>query len=77
LDFDEYLKCSTQFDRPQNTLASDPILLFFTSGTTGRPKMVIQRNSYAFMHIHVAKWQNLSDGDLFYCVADTGWAKNA
>jgi len=57
---------------------SDPSLLYFTSGTTGMPKMVQHDFAYPLGHILTAKyWQNVQDGGLHLTVADTGWAKAA
>ena len=56
----------------------DPSLLYFTSGTTGMPKMVQHDFAYPLGHILTAKyWQNVQDGGLHLTVADTGWAKAA
>ncbi len=57
---------------------TDPSLLYFTSGTTGMPKMVQHDFAYPLGHILTAKyWQNVQDGGLHLTVADTGWAKAA
>lgn len=54
------------------------MLLYFTSGTTGLPKMVLHDFSYPLGHILTAKyWQNVQDNGLHLTVADTGWAKAA
>jgi acetyl-CoA synthetase len=60
------------------TLASDPLLLYFSSGTTGHPKMVLHDGSYPLGHILTAKhWHNVvPDGGLHLTIADTGWAKS-
>jgi acetyl-CoA synthetase len=56
----------------------DPSLLYFTSGTTGMPKMVQHDFAYPLGHILTARyWQNVQDGGLHLTVADTGWAKAA
>ena len=58
------------------TLATDPLLLYFTSGTTGNPKGVIHDHSYPLAHIVTAKyWHRAEDGGLHFTVAETGWAK--
>ncbi len=58
------------------TLATDPMMLYFTSGTTGYPKGVIHEHSYPLAHIVTAKyWQQAEDGGLHFTVAETGWAK--
>ncbi len=60
----------------QPTLAVDPMLLYFTSGTTGYPKGVIHDYTYPLAHIVTAKyWQQAEDGGLHFTVAETGWAK--
>ncbi|MDI9499960.1 MAG: AMP-binding protein [Acetivibrionales bacterium] len=70
---------SDKFERPagnEATSNSDIMLLYFTSGTTGMPKMVQHDFSYPLGHILTAKyWQNVSSGGLHLTVADTGWAK--
>lgn len=56
----------------------DIMLLYFTSGTTGMPKMVNHNFIYPLGHIITAKfWQNVQDNGLHFTVADTGWAKAA
>ncbi|NMA95245.1 MAG: AMP-binding protein [Clostridiales bacterium] len=72
-------RVSSSFKRPQGSLAtknSDISLLYFTSGTTGQPKMVQHNFTYPLGHILTAKyWQNVRKGGLHLTVADTGWAK--
>lgn len=59
-----------------STHVSDPMLLYFTSGTTGYPKGVIHDFSYPLAHIVTAKyWQQAEDNGLHFTVAETGWAK--
>lgn len=58
------------------TKATDPMMLYFTSGTTGYPKGVIHEHSYPLAHIVTAKyWQQAEDNGLHFTVAETGWAK--
>jgi acyl-coenzyme A synthetase/AMP-(fatty) acid ligase len=60
------------------TKASDPFLIYFTSGTTKYPKMVLHSCSYPLGHLRTAGlWHALSDRDLIWVVSDTGWAKSA
>ena len=72
-------KAGDRFERPVGEAATkneDTSILYFTSGTTGLPKMVWFNFIYPLGHILTAKyWQNVSDGGLHYTVADTGWAK--
>lgn len=59
-----------------STKATDPMMLYFTSGTTGYPKGVIHEHSYPLAHIVTAKyWQQAEDNGLHFTVAETGWAK--
>ncbi|MGV8084452.1 MAG: AMP-binding protein [Coriobacteriia bacterium] len=59
------------------TKAADPFLMYFSSGTTGHPKMVLHDSGYALAHIPTAKhWHNVvSDGGIHLTIADTGWGK--
>jgi acetyl-CoA synthetase len=60
------------------TKSSDPLVIFFTSGTTGNPKMVLHDHSYPLGHIVTAQlWQDLRPSDLHFTISDTGWAKSA
>ncbi len=55
---------------------TDDFLMYFTSGTSGKPKMVVHDHSYPLAHIMTAKyWHNLHEGSLHLTVADTGWGK--
>ncbi|MCL2494260.1 MAG: AMP-binding protein [Oscillospiraceae bacterium] len=58
--------------------SGQPMLAYFTSGTTGMPKIVTHDYYYPLGHITTAKfWHGLDAGDLHLTVADTGWAKTA
>lgn len=66
---------SEKFERVP-TLVTDPMLMYFTSGTTGYPKGVIHDYSYPLAHIVTAKyWHHAQDNGLHFAVAETGWAK--
>jgi acetyl-CoA synthetase len=60
------------------THRDDPLLLYFTSGTVAKPKMVEHRQDYALGHVGTARfWHDLRPGDVHWTVTDTGWAKAA
>lgn len=82
LNFTEGMEKSPEtFVRPagaEATSNNDIMLLYFTSGTTGMPKMVNHDFIYPLGHILTAKyWQKVEDNGLHFTVADTGWAKSA
>lgn len=72
-------KSPSVFTRPEGEAANlnnDISLLYFTSGTTGMPKMVQHDFTYPLGHINTAKyWHNVTPDGLHFTVADTGWAK--
>lgn len=78
LDFDrEMEECSEVWERVP-TKSTDRFLMYFTSGTSGNPKMAVHDYSYPLGHILLAKhWQQVESDGLHWTVADTGWAKNA
>ena len=62
--------------RPELAAGEDPLLIFFSSGTTGMPKMVQQSHSYPLGHyITGAYWHDIEDDDIHLTLADTGWGK--
>lgn len=64
------------FEVPERNKVTDNFLLYFTSGTTGEPKMVMHDFSYPLAHILTAKyWHNIHEGSLHLTLADTGWGK--
>jgi acetyl-CoA synthetase len=60
------------------TMAHDPLLLYFTSGTTARPKMVLHSHeSYPVGHLSTMYWIGLQAGDVHWNISSAGWAKHA
>ncbi len=67
-----------QFQAEGRTLATDPMLLYFTSGTTSKPKMVLHSHqSYPVGHLSTMYWIGLQPGDLHLNISSPGWAKHA
>ena len=77
---DEYEKAPAEFPRPVGEAAThnkDPMLLYFTSGTSGYPKMVLQDYDYPIGHIMTAKyWHGVVEDGLHLTIAETGLAKS-
>ena len=68
----DQLACKTE----ERILATDPMLIYFTSGTTGMPKMVVHNFAHPLGHIVTAKyWQQVRENKLHMSVSDSGWAK--
>ena len=58
------------------TRTADPMLMYFSSGTSGNPKMVLHDSRYALAHLITAKhWHNVDPEGLHFTIADTGWGK--
>lgn len=74
---DDIANASDVFEREDN-YTTDPMLMYFTSGTTGDPKAVVHDFSYPMSHIPTARdWQGVIEDGLHFSVADTGWGKTA
>jgi acetyl-CoA synthetase len=68
----------TQFQPDGRTLATDPLLLYFTSGTTSKPKLVLHTHeSYPVGHLSTMFWLGLAPGDIHLNISSPGWAKHA
>ena len=68
---------STHFYKNEDTASGDDtMLMFFTSGTTGYPKIAVHNYKYALGHFHTAKyWHTVDPEGLHFTISDTGWAK--
>ncbi len=78
-NFDEEFKLfSRKFVRPDDASAGDDTaLMFFTSGTTGNPKMAAHKHTYALGHFVTAKYWHCCERDgLHLTISDTGWGKS-
>ncbi len=79
IPFENCYEFSDKLKRPTGDAAtknSDPFLIYFTSGTTGMPKMAMHDYTYPLGHIVTAKyWQKVQEGKLHMSVSDSGWAK--
>ena len=74
---EEYTLYSTHYNRTEDAPGGDDLMLmFFTSGTTGYPKIAAHNYKYALGHFHTAKyWHNVDPDGLHFTISDTGWAK--
>ena len=78
LNFADAFNESPSFDPEGRTLATDPLLLYFTSGTTSRPKLVLHSHqSYPVGHLSTMYWIGLKPGDVHLNISSPGWAKHA
>lgn len=68
----------SEFQPDGETHTNDPFLLYFTSGTTAKPKMVMHTyQSYPVGHLSTMYWIGLREGDVHFNVSSPGWAKHA
>ena len=74
---EEYRLYSTHYERTADApCGGDLMLMFFTSGTSGYPKIAAHNYKYALGHFHTAKyWHNVDPDGLHFTISDTGWAK--
>ncbi|CAN7513821.1 AMP-binding protein [Caballeronia sp. LjRoot31] len=78
LNFADAFNESPSFEPEGRTLATDPLLLYFTSGTTSRPKLVLHSHqSYPVGHLSTMYWIGLKPGDVHLNISSPGWAKHA
>jgi acetyl-CoA synthetase len=76
--YDASRRASAVFSPSEPTKASDPLLLYFTSGTTSKPKLVMHTHqSYPVGHLSTLYWIGLQPGDRHWNISSPGWAKHA
>ena len=77
-DYEEAYRASAAFAPDGPTLATDPLLLYFTSGTTAKPKLVEHSHqSYPVGHLSTMYWIGLKESDIHLNISSPGWAKHA
>ncbi|MDG4576450.1 MAG: AMP-binding protein [Defluviicoccus sp.] len=78
LDFADTANHPSAFTSDGPTKATDPLLLYFTSGTTSKPKLVEHsQQSYPVGHLSTMYWIGLREGDIHLNISSPGWAKHA
>ncbi len=78
LGFDASHEAALDFDVDGPTRATDPLLLYFTSGTTSKPKLVLHTHqSYPVGHLSTMYWIGLQPGDVHLNISSPGWDKHA
>ncbi|MSP04471.1 MAG: AMP-dependent synthetase [Acetobacteraceae bacterium] len=77
-DYDSLMRGSAEFVADGVTRSTDPMLLYFTSGTTAKPKLVLHdQQSYPVGHLITMHWIGLRPGDVHLNISSPGWAKHA
>ena len=74
---EEFKRFSTHFERTEDSpCGMDTMLMYFTSGTSGYPKIATHNYTYPLGHFHTAKyWHNVDPDGLHFTISDSGWAK--
>ena len=76
--FEDAYGAPASFEADGPTHATDPLLLYFTSGTTAKPKLVLHSHqSYPVGHLSTMYWLGLQPGDVHWNISSPGWAKHA
>ena len=76
--FDREMESASDSLERVPTKATEPTLMYFSSGTSGNPKMVLHNHLYSLGHVVTAKhWQNVDPNGIHLSIADTGWGKAA
>lgn len=75
-DFNSGVRAASEVFERRDTVAADSMLMYFSSGTSGNPKMVLHNSGYAVAHLITAKhWHNVQPDGVHFTIADTGWGK--
>lgn len=75
-DFMTDMEASSEEWERVETYADEPMIMYFSSGTTGNPKMALHYHTYSLGHLATAKhWHNADPDGLHFTIADTGWGK--
>ncbi|MFZ3226845.1 MAG: AMP-binding protein [Xanthobacteraceae bacterium] len=78
VSYETAYQSSAEFAPDGDTRPDDPLLLYFTSGTTARPKLVLHSHqSYPVGHLSTMYWLGLRPGDVHLNISSPGWAKHA
>jgi acetyl-CoA synthetase len=78
LNLADSMQAPVRFTPDGQTQATDPLLLYFTSGTTSKPKLVLHTHqSYPVGHLSTMYWIGLQPGDIHLNISSPGWAKHA
>ena len=78
ISYENGYEAPAQFAPDGETRADDPMLLYFTSGTTATPKLVLHSHqSYPVGHLSTMYWLGLRPGDVHLNISSPGWAKHA
>ncbi len=75
VNYHDYHKYDEAFESNFITFSSDILFLFFTSGTTSKPKLVMHSHYYPVGHLTTMYWLNLQPDDVHYNISSPGWAK--
>lgn len=76
VDFNSGVRAASEVFEHRDTVAAEPMLMYFSSGTSGNPKMVLHNSGYAVAHLITAKhWHNVQPDGVHFTIADTGWGK--
>ena len=76
VDFNSGVRAASEVFERLDTVAAEPMLMYFSSGTSGNPKMVLHNSGYAVAHLITAKhWHNVQPDGVHFTIAATGWGK--